>query len=355
MLKMAIKMKESDIERKAPDVLREVFESIPFVRSVKVVRSRCLKEPFFTVALKLESSDVTIMVEAKTSGQPRLARDAVNQLLRFRSEKPDAYPVFLAPYISPSAGTVCKEADTGYIDLAGNCYLAFGSVFISREGRKNPYASSRKLKTLYQPVSSRVLRVLLSDPGRAWKTQPLSDEADVSLGQIANVKQALKDRELIEEGPDGFNLSNPDELLAEWAAHYAFRKNKSESFYTMEGTADAEQKIAGACRGLGVKHALTCFSGAARLAPNVRYKRSDMYIAGNIRAVADAAGLKQVDTGFNVRLLAPYDEGVFYKAQDMNGIHVACPVQVYLDVLAQRGRGEEAAESILKDVIRKSW
>lgn len=348
-------MKSTDMESKAPEVLREIFEAIPFVRSTEIANSQGLAGPDFTISLKLENSDVIILVEAKNSGQPRLARDAVNQLLRFRAERPDAYPVFLAPYISPSAGKICREAGTGYIDLAGNCYLTFGSVFVSREGKKNPYASSRKLKSLYQPISSRVLRVLLSNPAQAWKTQPLSDEADVSLGQIANVKQALKDREWIEEGKDGFNLTSPDELLAEWAANYVFRKNTTDSFYAMEGTTATEKRIAEACRKLGVRYALTSFSGSARLAPNVRYKRSDIYVADDLEAVAEAAGLKPVETGSNVRLLGPYDEGVFYKANDIDGLQVACPVQVYLDVLAQRGRGEEAAESILKEAIKKSW
>lgn len=348
-------MKDTDIEKKAPEVLRTAFENIPFVRSAEVQRCERLAGPDFSVALKLENSDVTILVEAKNSGQPRLARDAVNQLLRVRSERPDAYTVFMAPYISPAAGDICKDAGVGYIDLAGNCYLAFSSVFISREGRKNPYASSRKLKSLYQPVSSRVLRVLLSDPQKAWKTQPLSDEANVSLGQIANVKQALKDREWIEEGPDGFRLSNPEQLLAGWSSSYVFRKNDIRSFYAMDNTIDAEQRIAETCRRQNICYALTSFSGAARLAPNVRYKRVDIYVADNIDAVAEGAGLKQVDSGSNVRLMTPYDEGVFYEAAEINGLQVACPVQVYLDVLAQRGRGEEAAESILNEAIRRTW
>ncbi len=348
-------MKDVDIKKKAPEALKTVFANIPFVRSVEVEHCEQVEDPDFSVILKLEGRAVTILVEAKNSGEPRLARDAVNQLLRFRSGKPDAYPVFLAPYISPAAGGICKDAGAGYIDLAGNCYLAFGSVFISREGRKNPYASARKLKSLYQPVSSRVLRVLLSDPRKAWKTQPLSDEANVSLGQIANVKQALKDREWIEEGPDGFRLRNPEQLLAEWAANCAFRKNDIGSFYTIDSLTDAEQRIGEVCRKRNIRYALTSFSGAARLAPNVRYKRTDIYVADNIESVAEAAGLKKVESGANARLIGPYDEGVFYASAIINGLQVACPVQVYLDVIAQKGRGDEAAGSILKQVIQKKW
>lgn len=348
-------MNKQDVVQEVPEALGEVFGSVPFIRSTQVVRRVGAVDPDFTVLLGLENGDMTILVAVKGSGEPRLARDAVNELLQFRSERPDAYLIFIAPYVSSSAGAILKEASVGYLDLAGNCYLAFGSVFISREGRKNPYSSSRKLKSLCQPISSRILRVLLNDPSKVWKSQPLSDEADASIGQVANVKQVLKDREWIKEGSDGFHLSSPMETLVEWAENYDFRKNSIKSFYAIDGVPGAEKRIAEACHTLGIEYAMTSFSGAARLAPNVRYNRSDIYVAERVNAVVEAAGLKQVDSGANVRLLDPYDSGVFYKSRDIGGLRVACPVQVYLDVLAQKGRGEEAAETILQEVIRKSW
>lgn len=338
-----------------PEALGEIFGAVPFVHSTQVVCGEREQGPDFTVLLRLENCDVTILVAVKGSGEPRLARDAANELLQFRSERPDAYPIFIAPYVSSSAGAILKEARMGYLDLAGNCYMAFGSVFISREGRKNPYGSSRKLKSLCQPISSRILRVLLNNPSNVWKSQPLSDEADASIGQVANVKQVLKDREWIKESPDGFHLSSPMETLVEWAENYDFRKNSIRSFYAIEGVSGAENRIAEACHTLGIEYAITSFAGAARLAPNVRYKRSEIYVAERIEAVAEKAGLKQVDSGANVRLLEPYDRGVFYQSRDLDGLRVACPVQVYLDVLAQKGRGEEAAETILHEVISKSW
>ena len=348
-------MNKQDVVKKMPEALGEIFGAVPFIRSTQVVRREGAGDPDFTVLLRLENGDMTILVAVKGSGEPRLARDAVNELLQFRSERPDAYPVFVAPYVSPSAGQILKDARMGYLDLAGNCYLAFGSVFISREGRKNPYISSRKLKSLCQPISSRILRVLLNDPSKVWKSQALSDEADASIGQVANVKQVLKDREWIKEGSDGFHLSSPMETLVEWAENYDFQKNAIKSFYAIEGVSGAETRIAEVCHTLGIEYAITTFSGAARLAPNVRYKRSDIYVAERIEAVAKEAGLKQVDSGANVRLLDPYDPGVFYKSSEIGGLCVACPVQVYLDVRAQKGRGEEAAETILHQVIRILW
>jgi hypothetical protein len=66
-------------------------------------------------------------------------------------------------------------------------------------------------------------------------------------------------------------------------------------------------------------------------------------------------GLKEVTSGANVTLLEPYDEGIFYGAKEVDGIRVASPVQVYLDLKGFRGRGEEAAEKLLDEVIRPKW
>jgi len=355
MLNADLIMNKNDIEKKVANAIDEVFGVVPFVRSTQVVCRERVGDPDFSVFLRLDNCDVTMIVAVKVSGEPRFAREAVNELFQFRSERLDAYPVLIAPYVSLSAGQILKDARMGYLDLAGNCYMAFGSVFISREGRKNPYSASRTLKSLCQPISSRILRVLLADPLRVWKSQSLSVEADASIGQVANVKKVLKDREWVKESSDGFHLSSPKETLVEWAENYDFRKNSINSFYAIEGVSGAEKRVAEACHALGIEYAITSFAGAARLAPNVLYKRSEIYVAERIDLVAEAAGLKKVGSGANIRLLEPYDRGVFYQSREIDGLRVACPVQVYLDVLAQKGRGEEAAETILHEVISKSW
>jgi hypothetical protein len=121
----------------------------------------------------------------------------------------------------PDAGKICAAYDVDYCDIAGNCRLASDCVFIQREGFPNPAARKRDLRSLYSPKAERVLRVLLSTGPRSWRMQEFADEARVSLGQAANVKKLLADRELIETEPDGFRLRSFDEavlpLLTEWA------------------------------------------------------------------------------------------------------------------------------------------
>jgi hypothetical protein len=71
--------------------------------------------------------------------------------------------------------------------------------------------------------------------------------------------------------------------------------------------------------------------------------------------VASLLNLKEVESGANVMLLDPYDEGIFYGTQVIEDIRVVSPLQIYLDLKGYKGRGEEAAEAILRDVIKPKW
>jgi hypothetical protein len=102
-------------------------------------------------------------------------------------------------------------------------------------------------------------------------------------------------------------------------------------------------------------YALTGFSGAARLAPAVRYQRAMVYIEETEHNIASILDLKRVPSGANVSLLIPYDDGVFYRTREYEGIRIVSPVQLYLDLIGFRGRGEEAANAILEEVIRSQW
>ena len=311
-------------------------------------------DPDATVQLQIPNGATTIFIEFKKSGQPLPTRDAVNQLLRYISENRNAYGVFMAPYVSPRSAEICFKEGIGYIDLAGNCRLSFDNIYIERTGRPNPRPQQRELRSLYSPKATRVLRVLLANPRKRWKLKALAKEAAVSLGQVANVKKRLLDREWIASDGDGVFLREPEALLREWAAAYDLRKNKPEPFYSLKDIDEVEAELADRCRELGLRYALTAFSGAARLAPAVRYRRAYAFVDEPAR-LADLLELKRVDSGENVSLLTPYDDGVFYDSRIVDDVRIASPVQLYLDLSSLRGRGEEAAEALLEQELRPKW
>ncbi len=311
-------------------------------------------DPDLIVQLHAPAGPRTIVVECKRSGQPRPTRDAVNQLLRYVGSDESTYGVFMAPYISEKSAEICTKEGIGYIDFAGNCRLSFDNIYIERTGRPNPRPQRRELRSLYSPKATRVLRVLLANPKKRWRLKALAREATVSLGQVANVKKRLLDKEWLASEGDGIFLKEPEPLLREWASSYEPRKNKPEPFYSLKDIGEIEVDIADRCRDLGLRYALTAFSGAVRLAPAVRYQRAYAFV-DEPGKLAELLGLKRVDSGENVLLLTPYDDGVFYDSRTMDDSRVASPVQIFLDLSSIRGRGEEAAEALMEQEIRPQW
>lgn len=355
------KMTEEQILDQAETVVRDCLKAAPFLsvkrvqRALRTDQTREESRPDLLIKAQTPDGEQLIVVEARRSGQPRSVREAIHQLLLYRSEWARAYGVLAAPYISPRSAEICRENGIGYVDLAGNCRLAFSRFYLEREGRPNPAPQRRDLRSLYSPKATRILRVLLTNPKQAWKLQALAQEAGVSLGQVYNVKKLLLDREWIAADGAGVRLTAPGPLLAEWAQAYNFRQNTVQDFYSLDSVAEIESKLAALGRDAGTKYALTGFSAAGRLAPMVRYQRAMAYVEGDSSSVATSLGAKEVPSGANLTLLSPYDAGVFYGVGDVQGVQIVSPVQAYLDLIGYRGRGEEAATFLLEQVIQPQW
>ncbi|MGA2490672.1 MAG: type IV toxin-antitoxin system AbiEi family antitoxin [Anaerolineales bacterium] len=347
-------MKTNNCKKTMIEALRETLKEVPFLELMSESKAKDGEDSNSRIDLRIQNEAQAILVEYKSSGQPRLAREATLQIKDWIRNGLGTYGVFTAPYISPEAAKICKENGIGYLDLAGNCLLSFGTVYIYREGKPNPSIERRELRSLYSAKAERILRVLLTGPKREWKTETLAEAAQVSYGQIANVKKILTDREWIEIKKNGIKLEKPEMVLDGWAKQYRFRRNQVFGYYALAEVAECEYLLAEACKQVGIRYALTAFSGAARIAPVVRYQRAIAYVDGNLDALLVGLGWKRVESGENVSLLVPYDEGVFFDRREVDGIQVATPVQIYLDLMNYHGRGEEAAQAIRK-VIEQTW
>jgi hypothetical protein len=337
--------------------LRADLEKVPFLKILSWKKEARLGEftPDIVIKMSLQAREQVIIAEIKDSGQPRFAREAVNQLFRYRDEVPDMYGIFMAPYISSQAASICEKAGIGYADLAGNCRLVFGQVYIERRDWPNPSVVKRELRSLFTPKAARILSVLFADPRRPWKVLDLAKEARVSLGQVSNVKTLLEDREWVERSSKGLRLSHPEDVLAAWVSSYSFGKNRIREYYSLQTTAEIEAGLSRICCETGISCALTGFSAAARLAPAVRSQRVMAYVDNRIEEIARRLELKEVPSGANVSLVEPADTGVFIGSREVEGQRIVSPVQLYLDLKSMKGRGEEAAEAILEKVIKPTW
>jgi len=366
---------EASAERQLEDALQELLKAsvglrlLSLTRQVTVGRQDMRAELVAQVATP-SGEQYALVVEARSSGEPRIARLAASQLRAMVGTTPNCYGVFAAPYVSNSTRSVCREEGIGFVDMCGNCLLSFDGVYLSVEGRPNLYRTGRGLNSLFTPKASRCIRAVLADPGREWRVKDLASEADVSLGQAFNVKTLLLNGEMVAEtgaGPSRrFWLVKPEELLRAWAAAYSYTRNVRTAYYSFDDTRTLERRLADYCRSSNISYAFTLTSGAALVAPMLRYDTAFAYVDGRQDGIRLALGLKPVETGPNLVLMQPYDGGVFYRARDVGDEarakdpaeplgRVVSDEQLFIDLSGYKARGAEAADFLLEQRLRPRW
>jgi hypothetical protein len=361
MLKVAQIMKIDNLQKKALWALNEILEEVPFAHIDSSMQLELKDEksgvPFVgdMVVIKFPEKEQILLIETRSSGEPRFAREAVNQLYRSREKNPGAYGIFIAPYISSKSADICKKEGLGFIDFAGNCYLSFDRVFINREGKPNPFKEKRQLRSLFSTKATRVVRVLLHYPGRKWKMEHLAREAEVSLGQVFAVKVMLLNKEWAASEKEGIRVTEPALLLNSWADNYTYIRNDVSEYYTMLTLDECEQQLCSFCEDEHIGYGISGFSGAARFTPSVKYNRIMIYVQGDREFLASKFNLKKAESGANIILMGPYDKGVFYGSTKKDSMWIVSPVQLFLDLYSVPGRGQEAAERLFEEVIGKGW
>ena len=227
--------KTGEIRRQVAQRLRELFPRAKGWEELAGLRAA--GKPV-DVAVKFRLADVEqlVVVEVSALGQPRQIRGAVTRLSEIRREHPTAYPVAAAGYIGSQSARILKDNNLGYVDLSGNCYLAFDQVLIEKEGKRNLRPSTRPLRSLFAPRATRIVRVLLAEPARAWRLEELAKGAEVSLGHSHNVVSRLEDLRWVErDEAQRIHLGKPADLLQAWCESYTYRANENYVVVTRDG------------------------------------------------------------------------------------------------------------------------
>lgn len=361
-------MIRKEIETKIKETIVNLFAEVGCFQSKPIFTQQNIWNYQISTIIntKVNGNSIKFFLEVKSYGEPRQIRATVQQLLEYRQrlqytatstdkQNEQTYGIIAVPYITEQSAQICKENNVGFIDLAGNCFIKFGQIFIERKNYPNLYKEKRIVKSIFTPKASRILRVMLSNPKREWQLQELSKESEVSLGQAYKVKERLFDLEYATENKKNIILKNPAELLSKWSDNYSFKNNMLYDCFSFGEPKEIEQNISNYCGKNNIAYALTLFSGLDLVAPYARYNRSFVYIKEKINDVVSALELKPVDSGPNVTILCPYDNGVFYGLQTIEGMNVTANVQLYLDLASYKGRGDESAKFLLEQNIKPQW
>ena len=346
-------LQSSEIRRQVAQRLREL---LPKAKAwEESAAARIAGHPGdLTIKFRLGDQEHVLVVELSSLGQPRQIRAAVTRLAELRREVPGAYPVAAAVYIGPQSAQILKSNNLGFVDLSGNCYLAFENVHIEKEGKRNVRPSTRPLRSLFAPRATRVVRVLLVEPARGWRLDELARAAAVSLGHAHNVVKRLADLAWVERDADQrIRLGKPADLLEAWAGAYTYRANELASYVAPERvTRRFMAELARVATAEGRRYAFTLNAGVLLVAPNLRVPVVHCYLEGDPAPVAKALGLRaSAEADGTLHLLAPYDPGVFYGALEKGGLKVVCLPQLYADLFHDERRGRDQAEHLRRETM----
>ncbi len=200
-----------------------------------------------------------------------------------------------------------------------------------------------------------MVRVLLTNPSRRWRIAALAKEAEISLGWSHAVVSTLQEQNYIVRDEHYYvKVADPIRLLKRWAASYSFlSQSKFEGFHTFE---QQLEPFLNQLKKVKASYALTGLSGAWLVAPYVRPVSVDVYVGDTTKTneFVRTLKLRPIERGGDVRLVFPYDRGVFYGARNIDRLRVVSDIQLYVDLVNYPTRGEEASTQIL-DSIQEKW
>lgn len=214
----------------------------------------------------------------------------------------------------------------------------------------------REVHNIFEPKASRIVRCLLVEYGRPWTLRELASEAHVALGYThAAVATLLSMGYVARNDLNKLIVVDPARLLRRWAAYHQYdRMNRFIEYYTFER--EIERQLKPLAKISKPDYALTSLVAAWLMAPYVRPVDIHLYVRSEAEAkmIGEKLRLSPIPSGGNVKMVIPYDEGVFYGIRQIGGVKVASPVQLYVDLYNFAGRGEEASSKILQ-LLAREW
>lgn len=304
------------------------------------------KEKAGGVSVRLSAPDgraILLAVEVRQRPNPR---DVVILTTRLGSLPKRSPVLVMARYLSSGTRERLREANLGFVDLTGNIRLAVRrpGLFIEAAGAtEDPEREERPARTLRGPKAGRLVRDLVDfrqPPG----VRALAERAGVDAGYASRVLKLLSAEALIEQGPRG-RIERIDwpHLLRRWAEDAPFdSRGRMTSYLEPRGITGLVARLAKTDR----QYAVTGSLAASRLAPVAAPRLAAVYTT-DADVLANQLGLRPADSGANVLLVEPLDDGVFSRAGQAEGVRYAAPSQVAADLLTSPGRGPAEAEELI--------
>jgi len=214
-------------------------------------------------------------------------------------------------------------------------------VGASRDPWRGP---GRPRGTLRGPPAARVVRALV-DFQPPISMLELIEFSKASTGVTYRVVEFLEQEDLVHRSPRGPVTEVAwRKLLERWSRDYSFQGNNAVFKYLQpRGMASLLERLKGVS---DTRYVVTGSLAAHQWAPYAPARLALLYV-DNPKLLAGSADLRPVDTGANTLLATGDYDVVFERAKEFDGVTMAAPSQVAVDLLTSPGRGPAEAEALL--------
>jgi hypothetical protein len=317
------------------------------------------------IDLQIGGKSFNLLIQAKKAVYPRDVRQVLWQLRDFSRSKPagqsgdEALSLLLAESLSPGAKELLRDERVGYYDSGGSLFLPAHGAYLYID-KPPPKALSKSMRSLFSGRRAQVLHTLLVHHLDWFGGKELAEQALVSPATASQVLTELERFDWLVsrgQGPSKErHLREPAALLDAWAKQItSIRPLALRRYYVPAMKADMLlEQIGQVFAAHDVGYAISHEAAAQRYAPflsSVSQVRCRLLIGSAADAAIGALGARVVNEGANLAIIEVRSPGELLFREQVGGIWLASPIQVYLDLLRGEGRAKEMAEHLRKERI----
>ena len=322
----------------------------------------CRHDP--QIDLQVAGKSFILLIEAKKAVYPRDVRQVLWQLReashgQTKGQGKELLSVMIAESISPGAKELLRDERVGYYDSGGSLYLPAPGAYVYID-KPPPKTLAKSVRSLFSGRRAQVLHTLLVHHQDWFGVNELSQQA---MASPATASQVLTELERFDwlvsrgQGPSKKrHLREPAALLDAWVKQLAsIRPPNLRRYYVPALKADTLlERVGEVFDAHDAGYAISHEAAAQRYSPflsSVSQVRTRLLIGSNADDAIGDLGARIVNEGANLAIIEAKSPGELLFREQVGGIWLASPVQVYLDLLRGEGRSKEMAEHLRKERI----
>ena len=338
-----------------PKEISQILEGIASLVGVAASAVSILQAIASDLGLTLSVAGHRFCVEEPSSSGPGpIAESAEKAKVSAKSAGKRAIPLVVVPFMSELGKRACDEAGVSWFDLSGNAHIVATGLRIIVDGRPNRFLHPGRPANLFAPKSSRVVRWLLMNPGKAVTQREIAQSTGMTEGFVSRIASRLEqDSYLLRDKSGAIRLKNPELAMNAWRESYQFAKHNVTEGHVAARSGDALASFVSAqFAEEGLAYAATGLAAAWQYSKFAAFRVATFFLKEPLtEATKEKLEFREESRGANLWLVVPNDDGVFLGTGEQNGVVCVHPLQAYLDLKAHPERAAEAAERLRTEYL----